>query len=132
MPITDDEWAAGRLDPRRSRPPTTPVGEGDGETDRVRSFLGRNADRAFTAREIRRGVTADESDDADAARSAGASEGAADAVVEEGTGDVDGPDVQAVLDDLVEEGAVVAKDIDTDDGSETYYRLNTGDEQVEG
>lgn len=144
MPIDDSEWDDGELDNTRDQAETVPVGDHDAETDLVGAFLDANAGRAYTAREIAVGVGFDEADDPDAVGSAVSKasprtnvtgqvgEEVTDPVGDLTAGDTSLDAVHEALDELVEEGTVVAKDVETDEGTETYYRRNTGNEQVDG
>lgn len=144
MPITDSEWDDGALDNTNDEPETVPVGDRDTEAALVDDFLEENTGRAYTVREIMLGASFDEEEDRDTVRSAvskasprthvtGQAGGAVDDPVGDlGASSTDIEEIQTALDDRVEEGSVVAKEIETDEGTETYYRRNTGNEQVDG
>lgn len=144
MPVSDHEWREGTFEPDEGDFETTPVGEGETTRERVAAFLEANADEAFTAREVLLGIGFDAAEDPDAVQAEVSKVsprvdvfGERGHEVEErvgdlATGEASMADVEAALDDLVEEGSVVARDIDTDDGAETHYRHNRGNERVDG
>jgi len=107
---------------------TTPVGEYDDEAELIVAFLSENADRAHTRSEIVRGV--DLGNDARPETTRDALTGIQDELVD-AAGDavasgmlVD--DVDDALDELVADGTVVEREIETSAGTTTYYRLATG------
>lgn len=127
MPISDDDWDRGVA----GEPPaaTTPVGEYDDEKDLIVAFLSENVDEAFTRTEILRGV--DFGNDARPETVGEVLTEIQDELVD-AVGDVVATgmlvgDVEAALDDLVAEETVAEKQVETGDGTTTYYRLNTGE-----
>ncbi|MFB6168832.1 MAG: hypothetical protein ABEJ43_08295 [Haloferacaceae archaeon] len=129
MPISDDEWDAGARAARDSTGETTPVGEYDDEKDLIVAFLSENVDSAYTRTEIVRGV--DFGNDARPESVGEVLTEIQDELVDL-AGDVVASgmlvdDVDEALDELVAEGTVVEKSVETGDGTTTYYRLNTGE-----
>ena len=144
MPIGDSEWRDGTLDNANDEPETVPVEDRNAENERIEDFLQANDDRAYTAREVLVGVGFDADEDADTVGAEVEKASPRTHVLGEVGDDVEDPvgdlvgddtelsDIQSALDDLVEEGTAVTKEVETDEGTETYYRYNTGGEQVDG
>lgn len=129
MPISDDEWDAGARRGGTRAAETTPVGEHETEQDLIVAFLSENVDNAYTRAEILRGV-----DFGNDARPDSLNELLTE--IQDEMVDVVGnlvasgllaDDIDAALDELVAEGTVVEKEVETADGSTTYYRLNTNE-----
>ncbi|MFB6160514.1 MAG: hypothetical protein ABEJ61_04975 [Haloferacaceae archaeon] len=128
MPISDDEWDDGARGDSATAG-TTPVGEYEDEKELIVAFLSENADNAYTRAEIVRGV-----DFGNDARPETLREVLTEIQNElvDVAGDVVASgmlvdDVDEALDELVAEGTVARKEIETGAGTTTYYRLNTGD-----
>ena len=129
MPISDDEWDAGARAESAEAAGTTPVGEYGDEKDLIVAFLSENVDNAYTRTEIVRGV--DFGNDARPESIGEVLTEIQDELVDL-AGDVVASgmlvdDIDEALDELVAEGMVVEKSVETDEGTTTYYRLNTGD-----
>jgi hypothetical protein len=129
MPISDDEWDSGATENATTSAETTPVGEYDDEKDLIVAFLSENVDSAYTRAEIVRGV--DFGNDARPETIREALTEVRDELVDL-AGEVVASgmlvdDVEAALDELVAEGAVAEREVETGDGTTTYYRLNTGE-----
>ena len=131
MPISDTEWDDGaRADSNPAA--TTAVGEYDDEKELIVAFLSENVDNAYTRSEIVRGV-----DFGNDARPETISEVLTEIQDElvDAVGDLVASglvvdDVDEALDELVAEGLVAEKAVATDDGTTTYYRLNTEDSRA--
>jgi len=129
MPISDTEWDRGALQADADAADTTPVGEYEDEEELIVAFLSDNVDNAYTRREIVRGV--DFGNDARPETIRDVLTEIQDELVDL-AGDVVASgmlvdDIDAALDELVAEGMVAEQDVDTADGTTTYYRLNTTD-----
>lgn len=129
MPISDDEWdnAASADDAQPAK--TTPVGEYEDEKELIVAFLSENVDNAYTKAEIIRGV--DFGNDARPETIREVFTEIQDEVVDL-AGDVVASgmvvdDIDEALDELVAEGMVAEQEVETDEGTTTYYRLNTDD-----
>ncbi|WP_458204806.1 hypothetical protein [Haladaptatus sp. NG-SE-30] len=135
MPISDAEWEDGQISESHESPGTTPVGEYDTEKDLVVAFLDENAENAYTKWEIVRGVDFDSSDDPSQIRDISKRPNPLREAAEELTdaaGDVVASgmvvdDINDALDELVAEGTVETKEIESDGESNTYYRLVTSE-----
>ena len=133
MPIDATEWDEGRIVGDEAGPETTPVDEYDSEKDLVVAFLDENAGNAYTKWEIVRGVDFDSSDDPSQIRdtlgrrrrdpTGEIAKDVTDAVGDVVASGIVVDDVDEVMDELVEEGTVEAKEIEVDGETETYYRL---------
>jgi len=129
MPISDAEWNDGARVDSASATGTTPVGEYEDETELIVAFLSENVDNAYTKTEIVRGV--DFGNDARPETIREVLTEIQDELVDV-AGDVVASgllvdDVDEALDELVADGMVVEKEVETADGTATYYRLNTDD-----
>jgi hypothetical protein len=148
MPITDDEWDTGTVDPE-TKPEDTESFDGEygDEKELVVSFLSENSPKGYTEREILLGADYDRTDDSDAGDRSGIGEAfrrSRRATV----GDSDGPltdlvseaagtaelagDVEAALAELVEAGTVVEREVEHTNGTNTYYRLDGADARTDG
>ena len=129
MPISDTEWDDGVRADSGSATGTTPVGEYDDEKELIVAFLSENVDNAYTRSEIIRGV--DFGNDARPESIREVLTEIQDELVDL-AGDVVASgmlvdDVDEALDELVTEGMVAEKEVETGEETTTYYRLNTGD-----
>ena len=127
MPISDTEWDDGVRADNASAPGTTPVSEYEDEKELIVAFLSENVDNAYTKTEIVRGV--DFGNDARPETIREVLTEIQDELVDV-AGDVVASgmlvdDVDEALDELVAEGMVAKKEVETADGTATYYRLNT-------
>jgi hypothetical protein len=129
MPISDTEWDDGTTADSADTAATTPVGEYEDEKELIVAFLSENVDNAYTRREIIRGV-----DFGNDARPESISEVLTE--IQDELVDLAGnvvasgmlvDDVDDALDELVAEDMVAEKEVETGDGTTTYYRLNTGE-----
>lgn len=131
MPISDDEWDNGSTADSADTAATTPVGDYEDEKELIVAFLSENIDNAYTRSEIIRGV--DFGNDARPESIREVLTEIQDELVDL-AGDVVASgmlvdDVDEALDELVAEGVVAEKEVETSDGTTTYYRLNTGEAQ---
>jgi len=129
MPISETEWDDGARADDASQAGTTPVGEFADEKELIVAFLSENADNAYTKTEIVRGV--DFGNDARPETIREVLTEIQDELVDV-VGDIVASgmlvdDVDEALDELVAEDMVATKDVETGDGTTTYYRLNTDD-----
>ena len=129
MPISDTEWNDGVRADSASATATTPVGEYEDEKKLIVAFLSENIDNAYTRSEIIRGV--DFGNDARPESIREVLTEIQDELVDL-AGDVVASgmlvdDVDEALDELVTEGMVAEKEVETGEETTTYYRLNTGD-----
>ena len=129
MPISDREWDAGASADSAEAAATTPVGEYETEKDLIVAFLSENVDNAYTRGEILRGV--DFGNDARPETIGEVLTEIQDELVD-AAGDLDASgmlvdDIDEALDELVADGTVAEKEVETGDGTTTYYRLNTTD-----
>lgn len=127
MPISKTEWDDGARADDASEVGTTPVGEFEDETELIVAFLSENVDNAYTKTEIVRGV--DFGNDARPETIREVLTEIQDELVDV-VGDIVASgmlvdDVDGALDELVAEGMVATKDVETGNGTTTYYRLNT-------
>lgn len=125
MPISDDEFEAGTVDAGGDDPVANDeAGPLETEKDLVTSFLSERPDRAFTAREIVLGVDfspvfMNRTRNPFGSLVDGVIDVAGDATASAIVVD----DVEEALEELVDEGVVAAKEVETDDGTTTYYRI---------
>ena len=127
MPISDAEWQNGTIEDSAETPGTTPVGEYDDEKELIVAFLSENVGTAYTRGEIVRGV-----DFGNDARPETVREVLTE--IQDELVDIAGDlvasglvvdDIDEALDELVAEGMVAEKEVETADGTVSYYRLNT-------
>jgi len=126
MPISDDEFQAGTVEVSGTDPVSNDeAGPIETEKDLITSFLSERPDRAFTEREIVLGADftpalMDETQNplgklADGLINFAGNVTATTMVID---------DVDEALDELVEEGIVTTKEIETEgDDSVVYYRI---------
>ncbi|MFC6940586.1 hypothetical protein ACFQE8_11525 [Salinirubellus sp. GCM10025818] len=131
MPISTDEFDSGTVDDGDdSGSEEDPIEE---EKRLITSFLSERRDRAFTEREIVLGV-----DFSPMLESEGGRRGLLSGIgaAADGLVDISGTitasaivvdDVDEALAALVEEGTVESREVETGDGTTTYYRLADGD-----
>ncbi|WP_380674385.1 hypothetical protein [Salinigranum sp. GCM10025319] len=129
MPISDREWDAGASADSTEAAATTPVGEYETEKDLIVAFLSENVDNAYTRGEILRGV--DFGNDARPETIGEVLTEIQDELVD-AAGDLVASgmlvdDIDEALDELVADETVAEKEVETGDGTTTYYRLNTTD-----
>lgn len=124
MPISSDEFETGAVG--GSDDPDADDGDGPIETEKdlITSFLSERPDEAFTEREIVLGV---DFSPAFMNRTRNPLGSFADGIVDL-AGDVTATtivvnDIDEALDQLVDEGIVTSKEVETDDGTTVYYRL---------
>jgi hypothetical protein len=127
MPISDAEWDTGARNDSKEAAETSPVGEYEDEKELIVAFLSENADTAYTRGEIIRGV-----DFGNDARPESIQEVLTEIQDElvDAVGDLVASgmvvdDVDEALDELVAEEMVAEKEVETNDGTTMYYRLNT-------
>lgn len=125
MPISNDEFETGTVEERGGDPiANDEEGPIETEKDLITSFLSERPDKAFTEREILLGV---DFSPAFMNRTRNPLGSFSDGLINF-AGDVTATaivinDVDEALDELVEEGIVTTKEIETEDGTSTYYRL---------
>ena len=126
MPISDAEWDSGAHGDG-SEAPTTPVGEYEDEKDLIVAFLSENVDNAYTEREIILGVDFGDNASPDTIREtlADIPNEIVDLMGNIVASGMVVDDIDEALEELVEEGTVVSKDVETGSETTTYYRLNT-------
>ena len=125
MPISNDEFKAGTLDESGEEPSADdepdPI---ETEKDLVTSFLSERPDRAFTEREIVLGVDyspvfMDRTDSSLGSFADGVIDFAGDVAATT----IVVNDIDEALTELVEEGIVTTKEVETEDGTTVYYKL---------
>ncbi|TQQ80446.1 hypothetical protein [Halonotius roseus] len=125
MPISTDEFDAGAVDESDDEPNADDeVDPIETEKDLVTSFLSERPDRAFTEREIVLGV---DYTPVFMDRTQSSLGSFADGLIDF-AGDVAATtivvnDIDDALTELVEEGIVTTKEVETDDGTSVYYTL---------
>jgi hypothetical protein len=125
MPISTDEFDAGAVDESDDEPNADDeVDPIETEKDLVTSFLSERPDRAFTEREIVLGV---DYTPVFMDRTQSSLGSFADGLIDF-AGDVAATtivvnDIDDALTELVEEGIVTTKEVETDDGTSVYYKL---------
>jgi len=125
MPISNDEFKAGTLDESGEEPSADDeVDPIETEKDLVTSFLSERPDRAFTEREIVLGV---DYSPVFMDRTESSLGSFADGLIDF-AGDVAATtivvnDIDEALTELVEEGIVTTKEVETEDGTTVYYKL---------
>ena len=125
MPISTDEFKAGTLDESGEEPSADDeVDPIETEKDLVTSFLSERPDRAFTEREIVLGV---DYSPVFMDRTESSLGSFADGLIDF-AGDVAATtivvnDIDEALTELVEEGIVTTKEVETEDGTTVYYKL---------
>ena len=125
MPISTDEFDAGAVDESDDEPNADDeVDPIETEKDLVTSFLSERPDRAFTEREIVLGV---DYTPVFMDRTQSSLGSFADGLIDF-AGDVAATtivvnDIDDALTELVEEGVVTTKEVETDDGTSVYYKL---------
>lgn len=143
MPIRTDEFEAGRTerdaDGSRSATGVDPDSAIEEEKRLILAFLSRHHDRAFTEREIVMGVDFSPMlETGDGASSRGlwrqvsrnlghAADRLTDVVGDAAATAVAVDDIDEALSALVEEGSVETREIETETGTTTYYRLADGE-----
>lgn len=144
MPISNDEFEAGTVEEDDEVEPEAVEEAADTdaepspieyEKELITSFLSERHDQAFTEREIVLGVDFSpmfENETGDSSGGLIAAAGAAAGEFTDAVLDITGTmtataivvnDVDEALAELVEEGTVETKEVDTGDGTTVYYRL---------
>jgi hypothetical protein len=125
MPISNDEFEAGSVEVGSDEPSADDADDPiETEKDLVTSFLSERPERAFTEREIVLGV---DYSPVFMDRTQSSLGSFADGVIDF-AGDVAATtivvnDIDEALAELVEEEVVTTKEVETEDGSTTYYKL---------
>ncbi|TQQ79954.1 hypothetical protein EGH24_10775 [Halonotius terrestris] len=125
MPISNDEFKAGTIDGSIDESSADDADDPiETEKDLVTSFLSDRPDRAFTEREIVLGVDfspvfMDRTDSSLGSFADGLIDFAGDVAATT----IVVNDIDEALAELVEEGIVTTKEVETEDGSTVYYRL---------
>ena len=125
MPISTDEFKAGAVDESDDEP--SPDDEADPietEKDLVTSFLSERPDRAFTEREIVLGVDYTPVFMDRTQNSLGSfADGLIDFAGDVAATTIVVNDIDEALTELVDEGIVTTKEVETEDGTSVYYKL---------
>jgi hypothetical protein len=125
MPISSDEFDAGTIEVSGDEPIANDEDDPiETEKDLVTSFLSERPDKAFTEREIVLGV---DFSPVFMNRTRNPLGSFADGLIDF-TGDVAATtivvnDIDEALDDLVEEGIVTTKQVESENGTSVYYKL---------
>jgi len=125
MPISTDEFKAGTLDESGEEPSADDeVDPIETEKDLVTAFLSERPDRAFTEREIVLGVDyspvfMDRTDSSLGSFADGVIDFAGDVAATT----IVVNDIDEALTELVDEGIVTTKEVETEDGTTVYYKL---------
>lgn len=125
MPISNDEFEAGSIEVGSDEPSADDADDPiETEKDLVTSFLSERPERAFTEREIVLGV---DYSPVFMDRTQSSLGSFADGVIDF-AGDVAATtivvnDIDEALAELVEEEVLTTKEVETEDGSTTYYKL---------
>ena len=125
MPISNDEFEAGTVEVSGDDPiANDEEGPIETEKDLITSFLSERPDKAFTEREIVLGV---DFTPAFMNRTRHPLGSLTDGLIDF-AGDVTATtivvnDIDEALEELVEEGIVTTKEVETEDGTSVYYRL---------
>jgi hypothetical protein len=125
MPISNDEFEAGSVEVGSDEPSADDADDPiETEKDLVTSFLSERPERAFTEREIVLGV---DYSPVFMDRTQSSLGSFADGLIDF-AGDVAATtivvnDIDEALAELVEEEVVTTKEVETEDGSTTYYKL---------
>ena len=125
MPISTDEFESGGVDRGDAAAKGSPI---ETEKDLIVSFLSERHDEAFTEREVVLGVDFSPAFETEDGRRRQSLRGAAADGLLDITGTVTASavlvdDVDEALSELVEGGTVDSREVETDDGTTTYYRL---------
>lgn len=122
MPIDTDEWEAGTTAEGGWDEQNDPLGT---EKRLIVAFLGEDVDKAYTKNEILAGVefAADDEPGTDRGLLGGIGDAVLDAVSHVAAAGIVLGDVDQALEELVEAGVVDEQEIETGDGTETYYRM---------
>ena len=122
MPIDADEWERGAAEGDAWDEEHDPLGT---EKRLIVAFLGEDVGQAYTREEILRGVEF-AADDAPGTRRGplgGIGDAVLDAVSHAAAAGIVLGDLDRALEELVEAGVVERREIDTDDGPTTYFRM---------
>jgi len=122
MPIDADEWETGEVTGEPWDEENDPLGT---EKRLIVAFLGEDVEKAYTKTEILEGVEFAADDRPGVRRGPLASIGDAvlDAVSHVAAAGIVLGDLDQALEELVESDFVERSEIDTGDGTETYYRM---------
>ena len=122
MPIDAEEWERGAVETDTWDESDDPLGA---EKRLIVSFLGEDVGKAYTKTEIIAGVefAADDAPDTQRRVPGGIGDGVLDAVSHAAAAGIVLGDTDQALDELIEAGVVERRVVDTDDGTETYYRI---------
>ncbi|WP_224269438.1 hypothetical protein [Haloprofundus salinisoli] len=125
MPISNDEFEAGTVEVTGDDPITNDEeGPIETEKDLITSFLSERPDKAFTEREIVLGVDFTPVFMNRTRHPLGSlSDGLIDFAGDVTATTIVVDDIDEALDELVEEGIVTSKEVETEDGTSLYYRL---------
>lgn len=125
MPISNDEFEAGTVEVSGDDPVANDEeGPIETEKDLITSFLSERPDRAFTEREIVLGVDFTPVFMNRTRNPLGSlSDGLIDFAGDVAATTIVIDDVDEALGELVEEGIVTTKEVETEGGTSVYYRL---------
>lgn len=122
MPIDASEWESATASGDPWDEDTDPLGT---EKRLIVAFLGEDVGKAYTKTEIIRGVefAADDGRDSPNRLIGGIGDAVLDAVSHVAAAGIVLGDLDQALDELVAAGVVERREIDTADGTTTYYRM---------
>lgn len=125
MPISDEEFESGTVEVSGDEPiANDEEGPIETEKDLITSFLSERPDRAFTEREITLGVDFSPVFMDRTGNPLGAfADGLIDSAGDVAATAIVVSDVDEALTELVEEGIVTTKEVETESGSAVYYKL---------
>ena len=124
MPISSDEFEAGTVDASDDEPSDDEDDPTETEKELVTSFLSERPDRAFTEREIVLGVDYSPAYMDRTQNPLGSfTDGLIDFAGDVAATTIVVNDIDDALTELVEEGIVTTKEVDTEDGASIYYKL---------
>lgn len=123
MPTSEPEWDDGVRADGASAAGTIPVDEHDDGTESIVAFLRKNVSGAHAKTGTVRGV--DFGDDARPETIRDVSTETPDGLVDVAASGLVVDDIDDALGGLVAEGTVTEKNVETSDGTTTYYRLDT-------
>jgi hypothetical protein len=124
MPIDAEEWESGTATDDAWDEENDPLGT---EKRLIVAFLGEDVGKAYTKREILKGVEFAADDRPGTRRGAlgGIGDAVLDAVSHVAAAGIVLGDLDRALEELVEADVVERREIATEDGTETYYRMAT-------
>ncbi|WP_435186131.1 hypothetical protein [Halobellus sp. EA9] len=127
MPIEAEEWESRTASEDVWDEDNDPLGT---EKRLIVAFLGEDVEKAYTKTEIIKGVefAADDAPDTRRGVLGGIGDAVLDAVSHAAAAGIVLGDLDQALEELVDAGVVEHREIDTSDGTRTYYRVAGGPE----